>query len=83
MFNLPGTGVSDRIRGKLSHMDTKIQRVADAQESFTLRDLEPEPFPEGNELLSQEIDAITYGDRDAVGPIAHGGSSPASHLEQN
>jgi plasmid stability protein len=29
----------------------------------TLRALRPEPFPEGNERLSQEIDAIVYGDR--------------------
>ena len=30
----------------------------------SLRDLQPEPFPEGNELLSQEIDVIVYGDRE-------------------
>ncbi len=29
----------------------------------TLRDLKPEPFPEGNEHLSQEIDLIAYADR--------------------
>lgn len=27
----------------------------------TLRDLKPEPYPEGNERLSDEIDAIVYG----------------------
>ncbi len=27
----------------------------------TLRSLRPEPFPEGNERLSLEIDAIVYG----------------------
>ena len=30
----------------------------------TLRDLRPEPFPEGNELLSAQIDDIVYGDRE-------------------
>jgi len=30
-----------------------------------LRALEPEAFPEGNERLSQEIDAIVYGDQRA------------------
>lgn len=29
----------------------------------TLRALEPEPFPEGDELLSQKVDAIVYGER--------------------
>ena len=29
----------------------------------TLRALRPEPFPEGNERLSSEIDAIVYGAR--------------------
>ena len=27
----------------------------------SLRELRPEPFPEGNERLSSEIDAIVYG----------------------
>lgn len=29
--------------------------------AVTLRDLKPEPYPEGNERLSEEIDAIVYG----------------------
>ena len=29
----------------------------------TLRALEPEPYPEGNERLSREIDAVVYGER--------------------
>jgi plasmid stability protein len=29
----------------------------------SLRDLKPEAYPEGNERLSEEIDAIVYGDR--------------------
>ena len=28
----------------------------------SLRDLLPEPYPEGNERLSEEVDAIVYGD---------------------
>jgi len=35
-----------------------------SQGRSTLRDLQPEPFPDGNELLSQEIDAIVYGERE-------------------
>jgi plasmid stability protein len=27
----------------------------------SLSDLEPEPYPEGNERLSEEIDAVAYG----------------------
>jgi hypothetical protein len=30
----------------------------------SLRDLRPEPYPEGNERLSENIDAIVYGDRE-------------------
>ncbi len=29
----------------------------------TLRDLKPEPYPAGNERLSQEIRALLYGER--------------------
>jgi len=29
----------------------------------SLRDLKPEPFPEGNEHLSEQIDEIAYGER--------------------
>lgn len=28
----------------------------------TLRDLKPEPFPEGNERLSEQIDEVVYGE---------------------
>jgi plasmid stability protein len=31
--------------------------------SRSLRELRPEPYPEGNERLSLEIDAIVYGGR--------------------
>lgn len=27
----------------------------------SIRDLEPEPYPDGNERLSEEIDSIVYG----------------------
>jgi hypothetical protein len=27
----------------------------------SLRDLEPQPYPRGNERLSDEIDALVYG----------------------
>lgn len=29
--------------------------------AVSIRDLEPEPYPEGNERLSEEIDSIVYG----------------------
>jgi plasmid stability protein len=40
-----------------------LARVPVTQRGSTLRDLVPEAFPEGNESLSQEIDAIVYSDR--------------------
>ena len=39
-----------------------LTRVAISQGRSTLRALKPEPFPEGNEFLSQEIDAIAYSE---------------------
>jgi hypothetical protein len=44
-------------------MQAYLVRVAVTQGRSTLRALKPEPFPDGNELLSQEIDSIIYGDR--------------------
>ena len=35
--------------------------ISQRQSRSTLRDLEPESFPVGNERLSQEIDLIVYG----------------------
>ncbi len=32
-------------------------------DKLSLRELEPEAYPEGNENLSSEIDFIVYGDR--------------------
>ncbi|MDQ6663312.1 MAG: hypothetical protein M3Z23_02840 [Acidobacteriota bacterium] len=42
-----------------------LERIAvnQRQPRTSLRSLEPEPFPEGNERLSQEIDSIAYGHR--------------------
>ncbi|MBV9300940.1 MAG: hypothetical protein JOY62_15240 [Acidobacteriaceae bacterium] len=49
-----GELISEAIRGYLI-------RVDDIQKRGSLRDLRPEPFPEGNELLSAEIDSLLYG----------------------
>lgn len=51
-----GDVLNEAIRGYLA-------RVTETQRSSTLRALQPEPFPEGNENLSREIDAIVYGIR--------------------
>ena len=40
-----------------------LARVSVSRGRSTLRALAPEPFPDGNEGLSREIDAIVYGDR--------------------
>ena len=44
-------------------MRAYLTRVSINPGRSTLRTLQPEPFPEGNEHLSQEIDAIVYGNR--------------------
>jgi hypothetical protein len=51
-----GDVISDAIRGYLL-------RVTAVQKRGRLRALKPEPFPEGNEHLSVEIDSIIYGQR--------------------
>jgi hypothetical protein len=51
-----GDLISDAIRGYLL-------RVGTDQKRGSLRALKPEPFPEGNEHLSLEIDSIVYGQR--------------------
>jgi plasmid stability protein len=38
-----------------------LARVPVSRGRSTLRALKPEPFPEGNESLSREIDTIVYG----------------------
>jgi hypothetical protein len=43
-------------------MRAYLVRIAANHRRSTLRVLEPEPFPEGNERLSEEIDSIVYGD---------------------
>jgi hypothetical protein len=44
-------------------MRAYLSRISVSRGRSTLRALQPEPFPEGNERLSQEIDMIVYGDR--------------------
>jgi plasmid stability protein len=51
-----GDLINEAMRGYLS-------RVAVRQRTSTMRALQPEPFPEGNERLRTEIDAIVYGGR--------------------
>jgi hypothetical protein len=38
-----------------------VARPAFRHGQSSLRDLHPEPFPDGNESLSSEIDAVVYG----------------------
>jgi plasmid stability protein len=40
-----------------------LARAREMRGSGTLRSLRPEPFPEGNEVLSFEVDTIVYGDK--------------------
>lgn len=40
-----------------------LARAAVGQRTSTLRVLRPEPYPEGNEHLSREIDTVVYGAR--------------------
>ena len=39
-----------------------LTRVEVRQRKSSLRRLKPEPFPEGNENLSAEIDSVVYGE---------------------
>lgn len=48
-----GAAVSEAMRAYLARPDTS--------KTGSLRDLAPEPFPEGNDRLSEEIDAVVYG----------------------
>jgi plasmid stability protein len=41
-----------------------LKQTAIRQSDSSLRALEPEEYPTGNERLSAEIDAIAYGERD-------------------
>lgn len=49
-----GELVSEAIRGYLGHGAVK-------RGTASLRALIPEPYPEGNERLSSQIDSIVYG----------------------
>lgn len=40
-----------------------LARFEVRQNTGTIRDLKPEPFPDGNENLSTEIDELVYGVR--------------------
>ncbi len=51
-----GELMSEAIRGYLARGSLKRGRGS-------LRALQPEPYPEGNERLSSEIDTIVYGAR--------------------
>ncbi len=53
-----GDLVNEAIRAYLAQTEVKEQRGGSS-----LRALEPEPFPEGNEHLSEEIDGVVYGGR--------------------
>jgi plasmid stability protein len=48
-----GEAVSEAMRAYLARPETS--------KTGSLRDLAPEPFPGGNERLSEEIDAVVYG----------------------
>ncbi len=48
--------IADAVRAYLA-------RLPSSQKMGTLQALKPEPFPEGNERLSLEIDAVVYGRR--------------------
>lgn len=41
-----------------------LARGSEKPRKTSLRDLQPEPYPDGNERLSSEIDAIVYGGRE-------------------
>jgi plasmid stability protein len=51
-----GELINEAIRGYLRQAPAKLGRVS-------LRALKPQPFPEGNERLTSEIDTIVYGVR--------------------
>lgn len=40
-----------------------LARTSSLPHKSSLRALKPEPYPEGNERLSAEIDGLVYGDR--------------------
>jgi hypothetical protein len=46
--------MNDAISAYLGRQSVKSGRAS-------LRDWKPEPYPEGNEHLSKEVDAIVYG----------------------
>ena len=57
---LEGRTVGDMINEAIRAF---LARPAAGKQTSTLRALRPEPYPEGNERLSVEIDAVVYGER--------------------
>jgi len=51
-----GDLINEAMRGYLA-------RTVCQQHTVSLRAWQPEPYPEGNERLSEEIDSIVYGER--------------------
>jgi len=51
-----GEGVNAAIRAWLARPESQARRGS-------IRDLTPEPYPDGNERLSEEIDDVVYGAR--------------------
>jgi plasmid stability protein len=49
-----GAAVSEAMRAYVARPGSQPRRGS-------LRDLEPQPYPRGNERLSEEIDKIAYG----------------------
>ena len=49
-----GEAVNEALRAYLARPESLVR-------NGSLRDLVPEPYPDGNERLSQEIDAVAYG----------------------
>lgn len=63
-----GELISEAIRAYLA-------RARGAEKHGSLRALKPEPFPEGNEGSSSEIDSIVYGHRRGTGRRKISGST--------
>ncbi len=54
-----GDLINEAIRAYLARVEVRHGKSS-------LRRLKPEPFPEGNEHLSSEIDAVVYGEAGKV-----------------
>lgn len=56
---LQGRTVGDLIN---EAMRAYLARAPEGERTSTLRALRPEPYPQGNESLSEEIDTVVYGE---------------------